>query len=57
VEAIASHRPYRPSRGIEAALHEIDAQKGILYDEKVVKACLTLFRAKQFQLNADHQHP
>jgi HD-GYP domain-containing protein (c-di-GMP phosphodiesterase class II) len=48
VEAIASHRPYRPAIGIEAALAEIEKNKGILYDEKVVEACIKLFREKQF---------
>jgi HD-GYP domain-containing protein (c-di-GMP phosphodiesterase class II) len=46
VEAIASHRPYRPSRGIEAALEEIEKNKGILYDARVVEVCLRLFREK-----------
>ena len=49
VEAMASHRPYRPSLGIDAALQEIEQQRGILYDEQIVDACLTLFREKNFQ--------
>jgi HD-GYP domain-containing protein (c-di-GMP phosphodiesterase class II) len=48
VEAITSHRPYRPAKGIEAALAEIEKNKGILYDEKVAEVCLKLFREKQF---------
>jgi PAS domain S-box-containing protein len=48
VEAIASHRPYRPARGIDAALEEIEKNKGTLYDEKVVDVCLKLFREKGF---------
>lgn len=48
VEAMCSHRPYRPSRGIDLALEEIDQNKGILYDEKVVDACLELFRKEGF---------
>ena len=51
VEAMASHRPYRPSLGIEAALEEIEKNKGILYDESVVNACLRLFREKGFSLH------
>ena len=43
VEAMASHRPYRPARGIDAALKEIDKNKGILYDPDVVKACINIF--------------
>lgn len=50
VESMASHRPYRPSLGIEAALEEIEKNKGTLYDEAVVDACLRLFREKGFQL-------
>jgi PAS domain S-box-containing protein/putative nucleotidyltransferase with HDIG domain len=43
VEAMASHRPYRPSTGIEAALQEVKENKGVLYDVSVVDACLDLF--------------
>ena len=50
VEAMASHRPYRASLGIEAALEEIEKNKGILYDDAVVDACLKLFREKGYQL-------
>jgi PAS domain S-box-containing protein len=50
VEAIASHRPYRASLGIEAALEEIRKNKGILYDDAVANACLRLFREKGYQL-------
>jgi len=50
VEAMASHRPYRPSKGIEAALEEIEKNKGILYDTIVTDACLRLFREKSYQL-------
>jgi PAS domain S-box-containing protein len=49
VEAIASHRPYRPSKGIEAAIDEITKNRGILYDEDVVDACLQLFREKGYR--------
>ena len=50
VEAMASHRPYRASLGIEKALEEIEKNKGILYDESVVNACLKLFREKDYAL-------
>ena len=50
VEAMASHRPYRPSLGIEAALEEIEKNKGIHYDNTVADACLRLFREKGYQL-------
>ena len=49
VESMASHRPYRPALGIEAALEEIENNKGILYDVAVADACLTLFREKNYQ--------
>jgi len=51
VEAIASHRPYRPALGIPAALEEIEKNKGILYDARVVEACLQLFTEKGFKLD------
>jgi PAS domain S-box-containing protein len=50
VEAMASHRPYRPTLGIKAALEEIEKNKGILYDDNVADACLRLFREKGYQL-------
>ena len=51
VESMASHRPYRPTLGIEAALEEITKNKDILYDAAVVDACLRLFREKGYQLS------
>jgi HD-GYP domain-containing protein (c-di-GMP phosphodiesterase class II) len=48
VESIASHRPYRPAKGLEAALTEILTQRGTLYDPCAVDACVTLFREKNF---------
>ena len=50
VEAMASHRPYRPGLGIDAALNEIEKNRGIFYDNAVTDACLRLFREKGFQL-------
>jgi PAS domain S-box-containing protein len=50
VESMASHRPYRPSLGIEAALEEIGKNKGILYDDTVADVCLRLFREKDYSL-------
>ncbi|KQC08317.1 MAG: hypothetical protein APR62_00255 [Smithella sp. SDB] len=51
VEAMASHRPYRPALGIDIALEEIEKNKGILYDEKTANACLTLFRKKNYKIS------
>ncbi|HOV89520.1 MAG TPA: PAS domain S-box protein [Syntrophorhabdaceae bacterium] len=48
VEAIASHRPYRPAFGLDVALNEIEENKGILYHPQVVDICLKLFREKGF---------
>jgi len=50
VESMASHRPYRPTLGIEAALEEITKNKVILYDKAVADACLRVFREKGYQL-------
>jgi HD-GYP domain-containing protein (c-di-GMP phosphodiesterase class II) len=49
VEAIASHRPYRPARGIDKALDEILRNKGTLYDPAVVNACLKVLSEKGFK--------
>ena len=49
VEAMASHRPYRPAFGIDKALDEISQNKGVLYHLKVVDACLRLFTEKGFK--------
>lgn len=48
VEAMASHRPYRPSLPLEAALHEIETKAGVYYDPDVVQVCLDLFRSGRF---------
>nr|WP_319566390.1 HD domain-containing phosphohydrolase [uncultured Rhodoferax sp.] len=48
IEAMASHRPYRPGRGIEAALQEISDKRNVLFDCVVVDAALRLFREKNF---------
>jgi putative two-component system response regulator len=50
VEAMASHRPYRPGHGIDAALEEISKNRGILFDPTVVDACIRIFREKGFKL-------
>jgi len=44
VEAMSSHRPYRPAYGIEKALAQIKQERGKLLDPKVVDACLKLFK-------------
>ena len=48
VEAMASHRPYRPAFAIEKALEEVSRYRGTRYDEEVVGTCLKLFDEKLF---------
>jgi len=50
VEAMSSHRPYRPAHGLEAALEELRKCRGGRYDAAVVDACLEVF-AKGFSLD------
>ena len=52
VEAMASHRPYRPALGIDKALEEISQKRGRLYDPEVVDACLKLFTRKRFKFQS-----
>lgn len=49
VEAMASHRPYRAARGINEALNEIKKNKNILYDGRIVDACVRVFKKKHFK--------
>ncbi|MCK7476170.1 MAG: HD domain-containing protein [Candidatus Moduliflexus flocculans] len=48
VEAVCSHRPYRPARSLGEALAIVDEMKGTALDEEVVNACLRLFAEKRF---------
>ncbi len=50
VEAMASHRPYRPAHSLDAALQEIAEKSDIFFDAKVVNACIKLFRRKNYTL-------
>jgi len=52
VEAMSSHRPYRPALGIGKALEEISQNKGILYDPEVVDTCLKLFKEKSLKFES-----
>jgi HD-GYP domain-containing protein (c-di-GMP phosphodiesterase class II) len=45
VESIASHRPYRPTLGLQAAIDEIKNNRGTLYDALAVDACLEILNA------------
>lgn len=51
VEAMMSHRPYRPSLGLDVALAEVTKNRGTFYDPAVVDACVKLFREKGFAFN------
>lgn len=49
VEAMSSHRPYRPGLGLPSALAEIRKNRGRFYDPQVVDACIRLFEEKRYQ--------
>jgi len=48
VEAMSSHRPYRPALGVDQALKEIDEKSGVLFDPDVGRACQKVFRENKF---------
>lgn len=50
VEAMSSHRPYRPALGIDVALDEIRRGRGLRYEERVVDACVRLFETRAYQM-------
>jgi putative nucleotidyltransferase with HDIG domain len=52
VEAMMSHRPYRPALGVNAALAEIERGAGTAYDADVCRACVTVFREQLLELSA-----
>ena len=51
VEAMSSHRPYRPAIGMEPALEEIEQGRGVRYDERAADACVQLFRERGVRLH------
>jgi PAS domain S-box-containing protein/putative nucleotidyltransferase with HDIG domain len=51
VEAMSSHRPYRPARGIDKALGEILQNRGVIYEPDVVNACIKIFAEKKFEFS------
>lgn len=53
VEAMSSHRPYRPAHSIDMALEEIQKNNGVLYDPDVIDACLKLFTKKKFRFEQE----
>lgn len=50
LESMASHRPYRPSLGIEAATRELETHRGTWFDTGVVDAVLRLIREKNYRV-------
>jgi putative nucleotidyltransferase with HDIG domain len=51
VEAMSSHRPYRPALGLDKALKEIVNNKGVFYDANVVEACMRVFSGGAFKFD------
>lgn len=51
VEAMSSHRPYRPAKSMEETMEEITNNKGKLYDPAVAEMCSTLFSQHDFAFN------
>jgi PAS domain S-box-containing protein/putative nucleotidyltransferase with HDIG domain len=53
VEAMSSHRPYRPALGLDQALDEVVKNSGVLYDPRVVDACVRVFREDSFSFKGE----
>jgi HD-GYP domain-containing protein (c-di-GMP phosphodiesterase class II) len=53
VEAMLSDRPHRPAPGVDAAMNEIQAGKGTLYDANAVDACVKLFGEGKFKFDVE----
>ncbi|MFA5881558.1 MAG: HD domain-containing phosphohydrolase [Eubacteriales bacterium] len=53
-EAMTSHRPYRPALGVDKALYELAQNRNILYDPKVVDACIKLFNKNGFNFEENN---
>lgn len=57
VEAMMTHRPYRPALGLEKTLEEISNQKGKLFDPDVVRCCVNLFQSQGFTFSEKGPFP
>lgn len=55
VEALSSHRPYRPALGTAKALEELSQNKGLFYDPGVVDTCIKLFVEKGFAFEPERR--
>ncbi|MBN2160092.1 MAG: PAS domain S-box protein [Spirochaetes bacterium] len=51
LEAMTIDRPYKTGMGLEAALTEIEKNRGILFEPEVADACITLFREKGYRFH------
>ena len=51
IEAMSTHRPYRPSLGVDKAVEEITDKRGIRFDSAVVDACLALCKRGELELS------
>lgn len=56
VEAMISHRPYRPALGVDKALGEIIQKSGVLYNQRVVSACVSLFLDDNYSIESDEKY-
>jgi putative nucleotidyltransferase with HDIG domain len=52
VEAMSSHRPYRPGLGVENSLHELAKRRGKLFEVRIVDACFDLFQQQKFSFDS-----
>lgn len=57
LEAMMSHRPYRPALGIDAAMEELCTKKNILYDSDAVDACIELYKNNELSVVFDNRQP
>ncbi len=53
VEAMMSHRPYRPAMGLDAALEEIEKNAGTLYNQEVARLCIDLFNKESYAIEEE----
>ena len=53
VEAMSSHRPYRAALGLDTALDEVVKNSGVLYDPRVVDACVRVFKENAFSFKSE----
>jgi len=56
VESMCTDRPYRPARGVDEALAELDRGDGTLYDPEVVRACKKVLNERGFKVELASSH-